>query len=137
MESPAQNVTAGFALVNGPCAFGLRAGDCWNAYKGYVHVCATAPEIAPASSFLNASGFFSPSGVSTFRTCSYVMKFRPTYGATPATVGMMPLYSAARPPSVLYMVTIVVHMPGSSLGLASTAKEADWMDRRVRTMSRG
>jgi hypothetical protein len=33
------------------------------AYKGYVHVWATAPEIAPAANFLVALGFFSPAGV--------------------------------------------------------------------------
>lgn len=49
-------------------------------YKGYVHVWATAPEIAPAASFRVAGGFFSPSGVRYFRTDSYVMKFSPTLG---------------------------------------------------------
>lgn len=50
----------------------------------------------------------------------------------------MPRYSAANPPSVLYMRIRVAHMPGSSLGRSpSSAKEADWIERRVRTMSRG
>jgi hypothetical protein len=39
-------------------------------YKGYVHVCATAPEMAPAASFRTALGFLSPSGVRYFRTSS-------------------------------------------------------------------
>jgi hypothetical protein len=39
-------------------------------YKGYVHVWATAPEIAPASSFRHGLGFFSPSGVKYVRTDS-------------------------------------------------------------------
>jgi len=49
----------------------------------------------------------------------------------------MPLYSAVTPPSVLYIVTMVDHMPGSLVGFARAAKEADWMDRRVRTISSG
>lgn len=128
-------------------------------YNGYVHVCATAPEIAPANSFLTALGFCSPSGVRYVRTISYVMKLSPTctrtlsqlqclgnrsvpwtltYGATPATVGVMPLYRAAIPPSVLYMDFRVDHMPGKWSGRApSSANEADWIDRRVRTMSSG
>ena len=62
-----------------------------------------------------------------------------TYGATPATVGRMPLYKANMPPSVLYIVTIVAHMPGSFLLVSSemVANEADWIDNRVRTMSNG
>lgn len=40
------------------------------AYKGYVHVCATAPEMAPAASFRAALGCLSPSGVRYFRTDS-------------------------------------------------------------------
>jgi hypothetical protein len=62
-----------------------------------------------------------------------------TYGATPATVGMIPLYRAGIPPSVLYIVTIVVHIPGSFVRgkLPSAANEADWIERRVRTISRG
>ena len=62
-----------------------------------------------------------------------------TYGATPATVGMIPRYSAAMPPSDLYMAAITVHMPGSlSLGTSpSAAKEAVWMESRVLTMSSG
>lgn len=133
LEAAAQDVTVQASVSEG--AAGRMKVDC--TYNGYVHVWATAPEMAPASSFLTASGFFSPSGVRTFRKCSYVMKFKPTYGATPATVGMIPLYNAATPPSVLYMVIIVVHMPGSSLGFARAAKEADWIERRVRTISRG
>ena len=50
------------------------------AYKGYVQVCATAPEIAPAASLLTAEGFLSPSGVKYFLTDSYVIKLSPTYG---------------------------------------------------------
>jgi hypothetical protein len=75
------------------------------------------------------------------------MKLRPTYGATPATVGAMPLYSAAMPPSVAYMCFIVPHMPGSLRFAAATAavpsslanveKDAVWIERRVRTMSSG
>jgi hypothetical protein len=51
----------------------------------------------------------------------------------------MPLYRARIPPSVLYMVIIVAHMPGNFvLGpWPSAAKEADCMESRVRTMSRG
>lgn len=61
-----------------------------------------------------------------------------TYGATPATVGMMPRYSAGNPPSVLYIITIVCHMPGSFFGLSpSSANDADWIESRVRTMSSG
>lgn len=48
-------------------------------HKGYVQVCATAPEMAPASSFRVALGFCSPSGVKYFRTDSYTMKLRPTW----------------------------------------------------------
>jgi hypothetical protein len=43
-----------------------------------VHVWATAPDTAPASSFLTALGFLSPSGVRYVRTHSYVMKLSPT-----------------------------------------------------------
>ena len=61
-----------------------------------------------------------------------------TYGATPATVGSIPLYKAANPPSFLYMLNIVAHMPGSSFGFdPSSANDADWIESRVRTMSRG
>lgn len=50
----------------------------------------------------------------------------------------MPRYRAEIPPSVLYMVPITVHMPGSFSALGpSSAKEAVWIDSRVRTMSRG
>lgn len=36
------------------------------------------------------------------------------------------------------MMIMVAHMPGSFLGLApSSAKDADWMESRVRTISRG
>lgn len=78
------------------------------------------------------------------------MKFSPTYGATPATVGTIPLYSAVNPPSVVYICFIVPHMPGSlrlatsaasaaelPFSLAKDAKDADWIERRVRTMSSG
>ena len=62
-----------------------------------------------------------------------------TYGATPATVGRMPRYSARKPPSVLYMVIIVAHIPGSFLLVSSdrVANDADCIDNLVRTMSRG
>lgn len=48
------------------------------AYNGYVHVCATAPDTAPASSLRRGPGVASPSGVKYLRTDSYVMKLRPT-----------------------------------------------------------
>ena len=60
-----------------------------------------------------------------------------TYGATPATVGIIPLYKANIPPSVLYIITMVAHMPGSFVFFSSVAKLADWMDNLVRVMSRG
>ena len=62
-----------------------------------------------------------------------------TYGATPATVGRMPLYNARKPPSVLYIVTIVAHMPGSFLLISSdiVPSDADCIDNLVRTMSKG
>ena len=71
------------------------------------------------------------------------MKFNPTYGATPAMVGRMPLYSAVKPPSVLYITPIVPNMPGSffsafaAASLLKFANDADWIDSRVRTMSSG
>ena len=43
------------------------------------------------------------------------------------------------PPSVLYIIAIVAHIPGS-FSLAASFRlenEADWIDRRVRTISRG
>ena len=40
------------------------------AYKGYVHVCATAPEMAPEASFRTALGLSCPSGVRYLRTAS-------------------------------------------------------------------
>lgn len=51
----------------------------------------------------------------------------------------MPLYSARMPPSVLYIVFNVAHMPGSCFRDASPreANEADWMESLVRTMSNG
>jgi hypothetical protein len=52
---------------------------------------------------------------------------------------MIPLYRAGIPPSVLYIVTKVCHIPGS-LALCvvlKAAKEADWIDKRVLTMSSG
>jgi hypothetical protein len=50
----------------------------------------------------------------------------------------MPRYSALIPPSVLYMAPMVCHMPGSLVGFApSSANDADWIERRVRTMSSG
>ena len=53
-------------------------------------------------------------------------------------MGTIPRYSALNPPSDLYMAIMVCHMPGSCLGRApSSANDADWMDRRVRTMSSG
>lgn len=39
-------------------------------HSGYVHVCATAPETAPAANLRTADGFFSPSGVKYFLTDS-------------------------------------------------------------------
>lgn len=89
-----------------------------NTHNGYVHVCATAPEMAPAASLRIALGFLSPSGVRYWRTYSYTMKLRPTYGATPATVGTIPLYSARKPPSVAYISRMVSHIPGSFSPLA-------------------
>src|SRR5271170_6855756 len=66
------------------------------------------------------------------------MKFSPTYGATPATVGMMPRYKPLMPPSVLYILTPVAHMPGSfPSAFSRVANEADWIDSLVRMMSRG
>lgn len=51
---------------------------------------------------------------------------------------MIPLYNAAMPPSVRYMMIMVAHIPGSFFGLeASWAKDADWMDSLVRTISKG
>lgn len=61
--------------------FDTQEGD-WQdrqcSYKGYVHVWATAPEIAPASNLRIELGVFSPSGVRNDRTDSYVIKFKPT-----------------------------------------------------------
>jgi hypothetical protein len=52
---------------------------------------------------------------------------------------MIPLYKARIPPSVLYMVTMVAHIPGSLLpvGCLSVTNDADWIESLVRTMSRG
>lgn len=41
-----------------------------SAYNGYVHVWATAPDMAPAASLRTADGFLSPSSVSHLRTDS-------------------------------------------------------------------
>lgn len=43
------------------------------------------------------------------------------------------------PPSFLYIMTIVVHIPGNLdlWTLLSAANEADWIERRVRTISSG
>lgn len=44
------------------------------------------------------------------------------------------------PPSCLYIATKVGHMPGSfspACLLPNAAKDADWIDNRVRTMSNG
>lgn len=51
----------------------------------------------------------------------------------------MPLYRARKPPSVLYIITIVAHIPGNSFFGAPLRdeKEADCIDKRVRTISRG
>ena len=67
------------------------------------------------------------------------MKLSPTYGATPATVGIMPRYRAKKPPSFLYIAINVPHMPGSLPPdfLLRPWKDADCIDSRVRTMSRG
>jgi hypothetical protein len=52
---------------------------------------------------------------------------------------MIPLYNAGIPPSVLYIITNVPHIPGSLARCAvlKAAKEADWMDNRVLTISSG
>ena len=62
---------------------------------------------------------------------------RVAYGATPARVGPRPRYKATNPPSVLYMFFIVANMPGSFVSFFNEANEADWIDNRVRTISRG
>lgn len=49
-----------------------------------------------------------------------------TYGATPATVGIIPLYNARTPPSVLYIVFNVANMPGNLVpGFPKAANDAD------------
>jgi hypothetical protein len=48
------------------------------AYKGYVQVWATAPEIAPAANLRYHGGFLSPGEVKYVRIDSYTMKFSPT-----------------------------------------------------------
>ena len=48
-------------------------------HNGYVQVCATAPEIAPAPNLPTTDGFFSPAGVKYVLTDSYTMKFKPTW----------------------------------------------------------
>lgn len=66
------------------------------------------------------------------------MKFSPTYGATPATVGIMPRYNAVNPPSFRYICFIVAHIPGIfPASLLRPLNDAVWIDRRVRTMSSG
>ena len=103
-------------------------------------VCATAPDMAPAPSLPMLPGLDAPSGVKCCRTLSYTMKLSPTYGATPATVGINPRYSALMPPSCLYIWISVAHMPGSFFSASAfdrPLKDADWIDKRVRTMSRG
>jgi hypothetical protein len=72
LEASSQNIAA--ALLNDNYQ---RHGP--RSYNGYVHVWATAPEMAPASSLRIALGFLSPSGVRYLRTDSYVMKLRPTW----------------------------------------------------------
>lgn len=54
-------------------------------------------------------------------------------------VGRIPLYKAGIPPSVLYMVTSVLHIPGKFLLCKSVnwAKDADCTDNLVLTISRG
>jgi hypothetical protein len=50
----------------------------------------------------------------------------------------MPLYRPRMPPSVLYILIIVCHIPGNFPScLPSAAKPADCIDNRVRTMSSG
>lgn len=51
----------------------------------------------------------------------------------------MPLYNAMKPPSCRYIRRIVWNIPGSlKFGLApSSEKEADWIESRVRTISKG
>lgn len=65
LETAAKNIT-GFFVSQDITRKMYRIGT----YKGYVQVCATAPEIAPAASFLIAFGFLSPSGVRYFLTIS-------------------------------------------------------------------
>lgn len=78
LEAAAENVAgSGERAVSGCWCWDKRVAGC--AHNGYVHVWATAPEMAPAASFRRTGGFFSPSGVSHLRTDSYVMKFRPTF----------------------------------------------------------
>lgn len=63
-----------------------------------------------------------------------------TYGATPATVGIIPRYNATMPPSFLYIRIMVVSIPGNGSPAPrwpSAANEADWIESRVLTMSRG
>lgn len=82
---------------------------------------------------------FSPTLRDNQRIAKQWTKCLRTYGATPATVGVMPRYKAKKPPSVLYIIFSVAHIPGSLFLETSPrlAKEADCMDRRVRTMSSG
>jgi hypothetical protein len=50
----------------------------------------------------------------------------------------MPLYKPRMPPSVLYILIMVCHIPGNFLSrFPSPAKLADCIDNRVRTMSSG
>lgn len=50
----------------------------------------------------------------------------------------MPRYRPRIPPSVLYILIMVCHIPGNFPScLANAAKPADCIDNRVRTMSRG
>lgn len=51
---------------------------------------------------------------------------------------MIPRYRAQTPPSVLYMVTMVAHIPGSlPFGCLRFANDADCIESLVRTMSSG
>ena len=53
-------------------------------------------------------------------------------------MGIIPRYKPVRPPSVLYILIIVASMPGSCRSdVPKAAKEADCIDRRVLTMSKG
>lgn len=66
LEASAQNVAS--ELGSAELAGGTRTKSA--THKGYVQVCATAPDIAPAPSLPKAVGFSLPSGVKYCRTLS-------------------------------------------------------------------